>query len=87
MPPREDAHFLAQLGGYGRRMWPSTGMFVLGHLLLQEKVEQVDLAGFSFFDGKTHHYDDTDFDEKRHDVASEKRIYEYFHQNHRCKLV
>ena len=85
--PRADAQFLGQIGGYRRRTWPSTGMLALGYLFFQEKVESVDLAGFSFFEGKSHYYDEMDFDKKRHEVSSEVRIYEYFHQNYHCELV
>jgi hypothetical protein len=85
--PRVDAQFLGQIGGYGRRMWPSTGMLALGYLFLQEKVQGVDLAGFSFFEGKCHYYDEMDFDKKRHEVSSEVKIYEYFHRNYHCEVV
>ena len=85
--PRETARFLSDLGGYGRGTWPSTGLLALGYLLLDMKVASVELAGFSFFQGRTHYYDDAVFDRKRHSVAAELRIFEYFSSRGLCSVV
>lgn len=85
--PRETARFLSDLGGYGRGTWPSTGLLALGYLLLDMKVACVELAGFSFFQGRTHYYDDAVFDRKRHSVEAELRIFEYFSSRNLCSVV
>ena len=85
--PRHWVKFLSEIGACRGELWPSTGMIALGYLFLELGVASVDLAGFSFFEGKTHHYDEVDFDRKHHSVFSEKRIYAYFAQRYSCRTL
>ena len=83
----EKSKIVSEAGGCKNQLWPSTGMLALGYLFLEENVESVDLIGFSFFEGKTHYYDNTKFDQAHHSVKSEKKIYEYFKQNFKCNII
>jgi len=75
------------LGNYSLNTWASTGMFSLGHLIMSENHQSIDLAGFSFFSGKLHYYDEETVDKSRHNTNSEKNIYKYFNNKKFCRLL
>lgn len=84
--PPEVTSFVNWAGGYGGFKWASTGLYSLGYLLLEEKIG-VDLAGFSFFEGILHYYDDEALNTQCHEPEKEKAAFGYLSKNFDCKML
>ena len=84
--PSDVVSYVDDIGAFPSSRWATCGLYALCYLLHYTRVDFVDLAGFSFGEGKYHLYDNCSQDWP-HETAFEKKIYKHFYSMGLCSLV